>query len=250
MTTYTIFPIRLGRTEHDSSYVLADAVAGRKVPFIYGCFLLKNNQTGALTLVDTGPRHWTEVERYHLPWTGNLEKGPSLKDTLLALGAEPEQITQIILTHLHHDHCASLGLFPDDIPIYVQRKELSIALDPSPDERLAYTCLPYPGCPYWKSALAQFVQLDGDCILESGLRILFTPGHTAGSQSVLVDTEAGLYCCSGDMYFCQENITRSHPHGNCFSKDAWFSSHTKIMQTGAIPLGQHVPETFSVPYYG
>jgi N-acyl homoserine lactone hydrolase len=45
------------------------------------------------------------------------------------------------------------------------------------------------------------VELDGARELAPGVRVLPTPGHTPGHQSVLVDTEDGLVVVGGDVAY-------------------------------------------------
>ena len=40
--------------------------------------------------------------------------------------------------------------------------------------------------------------LDGDAEITDGIRVIVTPGHSPGSQAVLVDTESGLFVIAGD----------------------------------------------------
>jgi N-acyl homoserine lactone hydrolase len=46
---------------------------------------------------------------------------------------------------------------------------------------------------------ASYVEHDGEVELLPGVRLLPTPGHTPGHQSVLVDTDDGLVVCAGDV---------------------------------------------------
>ena len=46
-----------------------------------------------------------------------------------------------------------------------------------------------------------------------GLRIIQTPGHTPGHQSVLVNTDEGLLCVTGDAACMMENLTIPTPPG-------------------------------------
>ncbi len=48
---------------------------------------------------------------------------------------------------------------------------------------------------------AEYVELDGARELAPGVRVLPTPGHTPGHQSVLVDTEDGLAVVAGDVAY-------------------------------------------------
>ena len=89
----------------------------------------------------------------------------------------PREVALVINTHLHFDHCGGNRLF-SGIPIYVQRRELEAAREPD------YTIrewVEFDG--------ATYVELDGEAEIVPGVRVLPTPGHTPGHQSVLVDTE-------------------------------------------------------------
>ncbi len=44
----------------------------------------------------------------------------------------------------------------------------------------------------------KFDYVDGDAEIVSGIKVIFTPGHSPGGQAVLVDTEKGLYILAGD----------------------------------------------------
>ena len=46
---------------------------------------------------------------------------------------------------------------------------------------------------------ATYVEHDGEAEIVPGVRVLPTPGHTPGHQSVLVDTDDGLVICAGDV---------------------------------------------------
>ena len=53
------------------------------------------------------------------------------------------------------------------------------------------------------------VLIDGETEVEPGLIILSTPGHTAGHQSVLVDTEDGIVIFAGGACPLLENVKRN-----------------------------------------
>ncbi|MHC6594033.1 MBL fold metallo-hydrolase [Arthrobacter sp. C152] len=81
----------------------------------------------------------------------------------------------IVNTHLHFDHCGGNHLFAGK-PIYVQRQELDDARK-KPD----YTI------PEWVDAAGiHYVPVDGELDLLTGVRLLPAPGHTRGSQIVVI----------------------------------------------------------------
>ena len=100
----------------------------------------------------------------------------------------------VINTHLHFDHCGGNRLFAG-LPIYVQRIEREAARQPD------YTI------PEWvEFEGASYVELDGDAEIVPGVRVLPTPGHTPGHQSVLVDTDDGLVVVAGDVAYRWEDF--------------------------------------------
>jgi N-acyl homoserine lactone hydrolase len=93
-----------------------------------------------------------------------------------------EAIDQVVLTHMHFDHAGGLATLPPSIPIIVQRREWEAGKDPEAIARNHYLPLDY-------EPIADRVQLvDGDHDLfgDGSVRLLLTPGHTPGHQSVRV----------------------------------------------------------------
>ena len=138
-----------------------------------------------LILVDTGmiDRH-PEIE---------AEYGPTLRP-LPEHGLPLDEVTRVINTHLHFDHCGGNRLFPG-VPISVQRSEREAAREPD------YTI------PEWvEFEGAAYDELEGPAEIVPGVRVLPTPGHTAGHQSVLVDTDDGLVVIGGDVAHTLEEL--------------------------------------------
>ena len=97
-------------------------------------------------------------------------------------------IDMVVNTHLHFDHCGGNHLFAGK-PIYVQRRELDDAR--SEDD---YTI------PEWVDAPGvTFVPVDGELELLPGVRLLPAPGHTRGTQVVVVETGGRPIVIAGDL---------------------------------------------------
>lgn len=101
----------------------------------------------------------------------------SLTAELAKLEASPRLI---VVSHLHFDHIGG-AVELAGVPIYVQRAEREAA-------RAEHYTVPefvdFPG--------ASYEQVEGDAELAPGLRIIATPGHTPGHQSLAVETAEGL----------------------------------------------------------
>jgi N-acyl homoserine lactone hydrolase len=122
--------------------------------------------------------------------TGMIDSTPEL-DEQWGVRFDPDKIPRnvvcVVNTHLHFDHCGGNRLF-GGTPIHVQRVEREAAREPD------YTI------PEWvEFDGATYVEHDGEAEIAPGVRVLPTPGHTAGHQSVLVDTDDGLVVLAGDV---------------------------------------------------
>lgn len=91
-------------------------------------------------------------------------------------------ITRVVLTHLHWDHVAGLSLIPSDVPVVVQRIEWAAGHDDSAVERNFYLPHDYAG----SERPVELVDGDADLLGDGSVRLLLTPGHTPGHQSVQI----------------------------------------------------------------
>lgn len=74
-----------------------------------------------------------------------------------------------------------------------------------------------------------------------GIRVVTTPGHTPGSQSVLVDTAEGQYLLCGDWAYFPRNWEEPKLIGFITSAHDWFRSYEKVMDLHAVILPSHAP---------
>ncbi|HUP83242.1 MAG TPA: MBL fold metallo-hydrolase [Candidatus Limnocylindria bacterium] len=86
-------------------------------------------------------------------------------------------IDMVVNTHLHFDHCGGNHLFAGK-PTYVQRIELDDVR--SGEVMTVREWVDAPGI--------QYVPVDGELELLPGLRLVPAPGHTRGTQIVVVET--------------------------------------------------------------
>jgi N-acyl homoserine lactone hydrolase len=118
--------------------------------------------------------------------TGFTELHPLVADMDPRLHPLTEQdvdlggIDLVVNTHLHFDHCGGNHLFAGT-PTYVQRRELDDARS-----RDGYTIREWVDAPGM-----QYVPVDGEHELLPGIRLVPAPGHTPGSQVVVVEEDGG-----------------------------------------------------------
>ncbi|WP_262283926.1 MBL fold metallo-hydrolase, partial [Micromonospora sp. MA102] len=140
---------------------------------------------GPVTLVDAGIGPADALAASWAPVPGNLPA------ELAAAGIDPADVRTVVLTHLHTDHIGWAGpLFPNADHL-VQGAELA-ALALFHPELPARLLGPL-------RAAGQLRVVDGDTDLTPGVRVLSTPGHTPGHQSVLVDDGDDRLLVTGDL---------------------------------------------------
>jgi glyoxylase-like metal-dependent hydrolase (beta-lactamase superfamily II) len=105
----------------------------------------------------------------------------SVSAELAVLGSGFADLDLVANCHLHIDHAGGNFRLPPDLPIHVQATELAEAreeTDPLVVDALALDRQAYR-------------PVEGEHELLPGLRLLPTPGHTAGHQSLVVETASG-----------------------------------------------------------
>ncbi len=120
-------------------------------------------------------------------------------------GCSAEDIKYVILSHLHLDHAGCVGHFPN-ARYLVQRDELHFAYVPDPYMKAAYIRKDFDKEVDW------FI-LNGrdddkfDLFNDGAIQIYFTPGHTPGHQSMLVNLpKSGPMFFAADACYTTENL--------------------------------------------
>jgi glyoxylase-like metal-dependent hydrolase (beta-lactamase superfamily II) len=161
---------------------------------------------------------------------------------LASAGTRPQEISIVIHTHLHYDHAGNNRLFPS-ARFFVQREELRYALAPTSSDATAYFAPSLGITPDFLGT--KFELLDGDAGIADGVRVITTPGHTPGHQSVVVDTAKGRYCIAGDAVMWFENMEKRIPPGIHTSMIDCMASLERIAREADHVLPGHEPKVFT-----
>lgn len=227
MTAYTIKPVFLGNFDNfEKSVFTYKKDAGVGMTTLLASFLIEGG--GRTILVDTGPPH---PEAARTMTHRKVANAVPLADALAHVGASPEGIDTVVLTHLHWDHCYNLELF-HHCPIYVQKAELQYAVAPLPTEGVPYNYDIRNGYPAWFAGFQRMKVIEGDFRLADGVDLVFLPGHSPGIQGVSVSTAEGRYLLASDNYPLYENIDECIPSGNHVDLREWFASDAKMRAGG------------------
>jgi hydroxyacylglutathione hydrolase len=168
--------------------------------FVYSYLLAADT----ITLIDTG--------------VAGCEK--TIFDYIRSIGRDPDEISLVILTHAHPDHIGAAGAIRETTgcSVMIHGAERAWIEDTGLQNRER----PVPG---FSSLVGGSVQVDheledGDVIDPDGtgtygIQVIHTPGHSAGSVSLLVQDEGVLFCgdaipVSGDLPIYDDVVQSMH----------------------------------------
>ena len=154
-------------------------------------------------LVDTGVGSLPpKYQKFH-DVTRSMEE--ELGYSLQMAGLRPKDVTMVVNTHLHFDHCGNNRMF-ENSKFLVQTDEIRYAYYPDRFMRVSY--------------LRDFFDVEGDYLpvrgkyeIEDGVQVLPTPGHTIGHQSLIVKWKNRNLVYAGDAAPLPENIEKRNITG-------------------------------------
>ena len=204
---------------------------GRTIAFSSTCWLINHGRDWLLW--DTGvpestlndPRGWSTLPKlivYHLD--------RSLTDQLGEIGLKPGDISIVAISHTHGDHIGNMGLFHHSKFLMQQAEYRWIYSPDGPNDnvnQLKALARKLLGTP------KNLQQLDGDSDVfgDGSVTLVSTPGHTPGSQSLLVHLKnSGFIILSGDVAHSEKNFRKDIVPTINTDKAASIASMEKIRQ--------------------
>lgn len=193
-------------------------------------------------LIDTGlnPRGvlepekaWGERAKVVRP---DLKPEDDVRSRLKELGIGVNDIKYILQTHLHWDHTGGNRFFTE-ATFFVQKSEYRFAFWPDRYLQASYMQDHF-------DCGVHYELVEGDVEILPGIRLLHTPGHTPGHQSVLAKLTNGKYLLfTGDLAYTLDNLTEMIPPGHSWDPLAAVASLRKLKTiqdlTGAFVLPSH-----------
>lgn len=227
---WTISPLFLGSAVRDKSQTLLCRDYG--IPLegaILAWLLIKDKE---LIVVDAGV--FGPIERPDISLRYNQTPDQRMESQLSRFNVTFSDVAVVINTHLHLDHAGGNAYFPH-ARFIVQAKEMEYAKNPLPIHRGAYDM------DYSKM---EFEFVDGDAEIVPGIKVVFTPGHSPGGQSILVDTKEGLYVIAGDTvtHFVNMDVPQGDsfwPNGIYVDLREYYWSLDRLRDLGGVILPGH-----------
>jgi glyoxylase-like metal-dependent hydrolase (beta-lactamase superfamily II) len=239
---YEVFAIRYASIpDFPVSALVAGADPARKFAIAMTVWLVRGN--GHNILVDAGFYR----PQFFKNWKVDGFMKPS--DAVAQAGVKPEEITDVIITHMHWDHADGMDLFPN-AKIWIQKDEYTYYTGAAwqtpvthggidPDDVLAVVKLNMAG----RVAL---VNGDAQEILP-GITCYIGGKHTYQSQYVGVNTRSGTVVLASDNMYLYENLEKHAPIAQTLDKESNLRAQDRMKQLAASPrliVPGHDPAVF------
>jgi N-acyl homoserine lactone hydrolase len=177
------------------------------------CYVIEHPE--GLIVVDTGIAADAGAAILFPPWMRLVQRaarfqiaaeeeiGPQMR----ARGLNPEDVRWVVLTHLHQDHDGGLHHFPRAEVVVAQAeweaaRGLGGRLRGYQNQRWPRGLK--PTCIQVDSAAEAAVPAGFALTRRGDVRLIPSPGHSAGHMAVLVDEGERLVCLAGDIAYTQE----------------------------------------------
>jgi glyoxylase-like metal-dependent hydrolase (beta-lactamase superfamily II) len=199
-----IYAIRYGHLDRlsDLNFLGGDDHA-QAMPLDYYVWVIRSPDQ--IIVVDTGFAAAAAAQR------GRTLLRPVVEG-LAAIGVNPQQVQDVVITHMHYDHAGNVPLFPQ-ARFHVQDAEMAYCTSRAMTH--GHLAVPFDAENVVDMVRRTFdgrvVFHSGDDVLYPGITLHHLPGHTPGLQAVRVQTERGPVVLASDAIHFWANLQRETP---------------------------------------
>jgi glyoxylase-like metal-dependent hydrolase (beta-lactamase superfamily II) len=203
---WEIYAVRYAHHERAAreNFIAGDPHDDSPMPLDYYVWAVKSgNRT---FVIDTGFDEAMARERGR-----TFLKNPG--DGLRAIGIEPAKVEDIVITHMHYDHCGNYDMFPN-ARYHIQDREMKFCTG----RHMSHAFMRWPFDAEGVTAMirrlfaGRVVFHDGDEEIAPGLSVHHVGGHTMGMPIVRVETRRGHVVLASDASHLYANIERGIPY--------------------------------------
>jgi len=159
--------------------------------------------------------------------------------TLAGMGIDPQQVDDVILTHLHYDHAGNFDRFPT-ARFHLQEAEMNYATGRYMHyPRLSHSFELDDVCGLVRLNYGQRVYFHhGDSEVAPGISVHLAGGHTAGLQFVRIHTRRGWVVLASDVSHFYENFEKGRPFSSAFHVGQMLEGFDRLRALAGSP--QHI----------
>ena len=183
-----IISVEYGKSVLPESWIFKEGAEDKVRPIVFMVYLLKTENR--LILVDAGCE--TMPGFVMTDFIGTVK---ALKN----IGVKAEEITDLIITHAHHDHIECVKYFKNAV-IYIQKDEYEAGKGyfiGEPDIRT----------------------FDEEMQICDGVKAVKIGGHSKGSSIVEITDSGKKYIIAGDECYMRDCLTKQIPTGMAYDRE-------------------------------
>lgn len=240
-TKYDVFAVRYGTLPgYKVSSLVAGADTSRRIDIAMMVWLLKG-PAGRNVLVDAG-FHRADLVQRNKP-TGFMPAS----EAVARAGVTADQVTDVIISHIHWDHLDGIDLFPR-ARVWIQREEFNYYLDSA---GTAKNRTIDAGDAKVLGAIARegrLMLIDGDGVeIMPGISVYIGGKHTFQSQYAAVQTNSGTVVIASDNMYLYENLEKHAPIAQTLDAASNLRAQARMAAMASSPrllVPGHDPEVF------
>lgn len=180
-----IIPVEYGNSVLPESMVFENGNPQKNLPIVFMVYLIKTENKNILIDAGCETMPGFVMENYIGPIKA-LEK----------INICPKDITDVIITHAHHDHIESVNHFKN-ANIYIQKQE-------------------YEDGKNYLSENEKIILFENEINICENVKVIKIGGHSIGSCIVKIKKENETYIVTGDECYKRDCLTKGIPTGASF----------------------------------
>ncbi|MEP6730010.1 MAG: N-acyl homoserine lactonase family protein [bacterium] len=236
-----VYAIRYGTIKNfPVAALITGADTARRMDIALTVWLIKRPD-GHTVLVDAGFYRDKFMQR----WKPADYVKPS--DAVRAVGVRPEDITDVIVSHVHWDHVDGVDLFPN-ARVWIQREEFAhhVSSDGRALDRAVDSLDAVMLAGLERAGRVHLVDGDSQEVLP-GIRVYTGGKHTFASEYATVATAQGTVVIASDNAYLYENLEKHVPISQTLDAASNLKAQERMLRFASSPrliVPGHDPEVF------
>lgn len=183
-----IIPIDYGKSVLPESWIFENGAENKLLPIVFRVYLIKTENR--LILADAGCE--TMPGFVMTDFIGPVK-------ALRNIGVKADEITDLMITHAHHDHIECAKYFKNAV-IYIQKDEYEAGKGYLPEN-------------------LNILTFDEEMQICDGIKAVKIGGHSKGSSIVEITDSGKKYIIAGDECYKGDCLTKQIPTGSSYNPE-------------------------------
>lgn len=173
----SVYCLKYAESMLSESMVFVGGSPEKQIPISFVVYLIKTNNRNILVDAGCNTMPGFDMKKFYSP-----------AFALRRLGLSASNITDVIITHAHHDHIEAVKYYKNAV-IYISKSEYENGKKYICDDLKVST-------------------FENEYRITSQVRVIEIGGHSKGSSIIEITTKKGLYIIAGDECYTNTNIEK------------------------------------------